>query len=111
MTENWCKLEDREGAAEAIRRMSEDDLRYLNRLIVERLKLIAQAHSTVEFARFAKGDHVGFKSPSGEPKFGVITKLNKKTATILTEDEQHWNVHPTFLRQSGADKGKIERKG
>jgi hypothetical protein len=91
------KLENREGAAEAIRRMGEEDLRYLNRLIVDRLKLISQARSTVLLANFGVGDHVGFQAPTGEKKNGVILKLNKKTVTIRTDDEQQWNVCPGFL--------------
>lgn len=97
MTENWCKLEDRAGAAEAIRRMSEDDLRFLNRLIVERLKLFAQARSTVLMAHFSVGDRVSFHASPGGKKTGVVVRLNRKTATIQTDDGQRWNVYPGFL--------------
>ena len=97
MADRWYKLENREGAAEAIRQMGEEDLRYLNRLIAERLKLISQARSTVLLARFSVGDRVGFQTSTGERKTGVILKLNKKTVTIRTDDEQRWNVYPGFL--------------
>jgi len=97
MADRWYKLENRDGAAEAIRQMGEDDLRYLNRLIVERLKLISQARSTALLAQFSVGDHVGFQAPTGEKKAGVILKLNKKTVTIRTHDGQQWNVCPGFL--------------
>jgi len=50
------ELVDRMAAVEAIRRMNEEDLRFLNRLIVERLKFIAQARSTTLLARFSVGD-------------------------------------------------------
>ena len=36
--------------------MSEADLLYLNRMVVERLNLLAQAKSTVQLAQFAEGD-------------------------------------------------------
>lgn len=97
MADRWYKLENREGAAEAIRQMGEEDLRYLNRLIAERLKLISQARSTVLLARFSVGDRVGFQTSTGEKKTGIILKLNKKTVTIRTDDEQRWNVYPGFL--------------
>ena len=42
---------DRAAAAEAIRKLYEDDLRYLNRLIVELPKLIQQARSTIMLGR------------------------------------------------------------
>ncbi len=111
MAGEWYKLENREGAAEAIRRMGEEDLLYLNRLIVERLKLISQARSTTLLAHFSIGDRVSFQTPSGERKSGIIQKLNKKTATIRTDDGHHWNVHPGFLspapdRRNGIKQGR-----
>ena len=114
MAGRWYKLEDREGAAQAIRQMREEDLRYLNRLIVERLKLISQARSTVLLARFSVGDHVGFQAPTGQKKTGVILKLNKKTVTIRTHDGQQWNVYPGFLtpaarQQSSAPDTELDR--
>ena len=50
--------------------MNEEDLRFLNRLIVERLKLIGQARSTAMLAHFSMGDRVTFQSSSGQPKPG-----------------------------------------
>jgi hypothetical protein len=97
MTGEICEPMDRTVAAEAIRRMSEDDVRFLNRLIVERLKLIGQARSTSMLARFGVGDRVRFQSSSGEVKAGTIIRLNKKTASIITDEGQHWNVHPAYL--------------
>ncbi len=103
------ELADRTAAVEAIRRLNEDDLRFLNRLIVERLKLIGQARSTAMLARFSVGDRVGFPCTTGERKVGVITRLNKKTAGIATDDGQHWNVHPSFLTPVGPS--DIEPRG
>jgi hypothetical protein len=103
------ELADRAAAAETIRRMNEEDLRFLNRLIVERLKLIGQARSTTMLARFSVGDRVSFQTTSGERKAGVIVRLNKKTASIATDDGQQWNVHPGFLTPVG--RGDIEPRG
>ncbi len=103
------ELVDRAAAVEMIRRMNEDDLRFLNRLIVERLKLIGQARSMSMLARFSVGDRVSFQAPSGAPKAGIIIRLNKKTASIVTDDGQHWNVHPALLTAVGT--GDIERRG
>lgn len=111
MKEQWCKLEDRDSAAEAIRRMGEDDLRYLNRLIVDRLKLLAQARSTTLLSRFGVGDRVGFQARSGDRKTGVIIKLNKRTATIRLDDGEEWNIHPEYLFSAGAGTGGMERRG
>jgi hypothetical protein len=103
MMNGSSELVDRAGAADAIRRMSEEDLRFLNRLIVERLKLIHQARSTAMLAHFGVDDRVSFLSSTGEYKTGVIVRLNKKTAGIRTDDGQQWNVHPAYLSPAGAD--------
>jgi hypothetical protein len=97
--ENYCcQLMNRTQAAEAIRRLNEEDLRFLNRLIVERLKLLHQARSTVMLAHFSVGDRVSFPTATGDQKSGVIVRLNKKTASIDTSDGQRWNVHPGYLK-------------
>ena len=101
MSNERCMLKDRNDAAEAIRRLGEEDLRFLNRRIVERLKLIAQARSTALMSRFNIGDRVKFQAPSSEWKSGIVQKLNKKTATIMTDDGQRWNVSPGFLVPAG----------
>jgi len=99
MPTDTFKLEDKDSTAEAIRRLGEEDLLYLNHLIVERLKLISQARSTSLMAAFGPGDHVEFKNQSGERKTGSVLQLHKKTASIRTDDGQLWKVHPAYLRR------------
>jgi hypothetical protein len=103
MASEGFELVDRKAAADTIRRMNEEDLRFLNRLIVDRLRLIGQARSMTMLARFSVGDRVGFPSTTGEQKSGVIVRLNKKTASIDTDDGQHWKVHPSFLTLAAGD--------
>ena len=91
---------NRTEAAETIWKLNEEDLHFLNRLIIERLKLIHQARSTVMLAHFNVGDRVHFSTGAGDQKTGVIIRLNKKTASIATDDGQRWNVHPGYLRAS-----------
>ena len=90
---------DRELFVQALRHMGEDDLRYLNRMVIERLNLLAQARSTVQLAQFAEGDRVEFTSNDGAIKRGRVLRLNKKTASVLTEDAQNWKVSPALLRK------------
>lgn len=45
--------------------MGEEDLRYLNRMVIERLNLLAQARSTVQPAQFAEEDRVCFTTNDG----------------------------------------------
>jgi hypothetical protein len=99
------KIVDRVSAVEAIKRLNEQDLLFLNRLIVERLKLISQAHTTTLMTSFIKGDRVGFQSPDGLMLEGIVLRLNKKTISVVADDNHQWNVAPGLLRlvQSAGD--------
>ena len=105
MKSKGVKIADRVSAVEAIKRLNEDDLRFLNRLIVERLKLISQARATALMAKFTKGDRVCFQAPDGQMIEGIVLRLNKKTISITTDDGHRWNVAPGLLRlvQSARD--------
>ena len=98
MKSKGVKIVDRVSAVEAIKRLNEDDLRFLNRLIVERLKLISQARATALMANFTKGDRVCFQAPDGQMIEGIVLRLNKKTISITTDDGHRWNVAPGLLR-------------
>lgn len=73
--------------------MSEADLPYLNRMVVERLNVLAQVKNTVQLAQFAQGDRVGLVANEGTIKNGRIMRLNKKTVS------QQWKVSPALLRR------------
>ena len=81
-----------------IKSLGEEELVYLNRLIVERFKLISQAKSTREMAKYNIGELVEFEDNNGETVTGRVIKLNKKTVSVLTDSNQKWNVYPGFLR-------------
>lgn len=98
MKPGTVRIFDRISAVEAIKRQSEEDLLFLNRLIVERLKLISQAKSTCLMAGFTRGDRVGFQAPDGRSLQGIVLRLNKKTVSVATEDGHQWNVAPGLLR-------------
>lgn len=99
------KIIDRVSAVEAIKRLNEEDLVFLNRLIIERLKLISQARATTLMASFTKGDRVGFQAPDGRMREGMVLRLNKKTISVATDDGHQWNVAPGLLQliQSAGD--------
>lgn len=78
--------------------LSEDQLIELNHRIVGRLKLLSMARSTKEMGRFNVGDRVWFEGCNGEKIRGIVTRLNIKTASVMTETHR-WNVHPRFLRK------------
>ena len=49
---------------------------------------------------FKVGDRVSFKPDNRPALFGVLTRYNKKTVTVITDAGQRWNVAPRFLRRA-----------
>ena len=90
---------DRELFVQALRHMGEQDLLFLNRMVIERLNLLAQATSTVQLAQFSEGDRVQFTANDGSIKQATVLRLNKKTASLRTDDAQNWKVSPALLRK------------
>jgi hypothetical protein len=85
-----------------IDRLTEADLIDLNHRIVERLRFLQQMRAHATMLDFRIGDRVTFQPP-GEPEvMGMLTRYNKKTVTVITEDGRHWNVSPHFLRRQVA---------
>ena len=105
MNPGSVKIVDRISAVEAIKRLNEEDLLFLNRLILERLNLISQARATTLMTSFTKGDRVGFLAPDGRAMECIVLRLNKKTVSVATDDGHQWNVAPGLLRlvQSAGD--------
>ena len=49
---------------------------------------------------FRIGERVSFQ-PDGHPLLtGILTKYNRKSVTVITEQGQQWNVAPAFLRKT-----------
>ena len=49
---------------------------------------------------FRMGERVTFQ-PDGRPRVtGMITRDNKKTVSIVTDDDHRWNVAPQFLQRA-----------
>ncbi len=79
--------------------LTEAELIDLNRRIVERLKFLSQMRAHARMLDFSVGDRVSFQ-PDGRPVlFGVLTRYNKKTVTVITESGEHWTVSPHLLRK------------
>jgi len=77
--------------------LTESELIDLNHRIVARLQFLRQlaAHSTM--LEFRIGERVTFHPAGRPPVTGMITRYNKKTVSIVTDDGQRWNVAPNFL--------------
>ena len=82
-----------------IDRLSEAELVDLNNRVVERLRFLQQMRSHSQMLEFRIGDRVWFR-PDGRPVVtGMLTKYNRKSVTVITDDGQKWTVAPAFLHK------------
>jgi len=79
--------------------LTETELIDLNNRIVERLRFLHQARAHSRMLEFSVGDRVSFHPEGSEPLLGVLTRYNRKTVTVVTEQGQRWNVSPNLLRK------------
>jgi hypothetical protein len=94
-----------------IDKLTEAELVDLNRRIVERLKFLQQMRAHASMLEFSIGEKVSFL-PEGHPVLhGIITKYNRKSVTVITDNGQHWNVAPMFLRKAGMPSGAQTPRG
>lgn len=96
MSDN-TRIVDRVAMAEILGKLGEEDLVFLNRVIIDRLNLIDQAKSVCLMSRFHVGARVEFRTQAGFYKKGTIFKLNQKTASVHTDDGVRWKVSPELL--------------
>jgi hypothetical protein len=83
-----------------IDKLSEAELVDLNHRIVERLRFLNQMRAHSQMLDFKIGERVTFH-PDGQPAlFGIVTRYNRKSVTVITDTGQHWNVAPSLLRQA-----------
>ncbi len=80
--------------------MTESELIDLNHRIVARLRFLRQLDAHTTMLEFRIGERVTFH-PDGRPAVtGMITRYNKKTVSIVTDDGHRWNVAPQFLERA-----------
>ncbi|MDZ4295153.1 MAG: hypothetical protein U1C47_24915 [Hydrogenophaga sp.] len=58
---------------------------------------LAQVTSTVELAQFVEGERVQFTAIDESVNHGVVLYLNKKTASLRTDEGQSWRVSPGLM--------------
>ena len=81
-----------------IDQLSEAELIDLNHRIVARLQILRQLEAHAIMLEFRIGERVTFHPEGHPPVTGMITRYNKKTVSIVTDDGHRWNVSPQFLR-------------
>lgn len=82
-----------------IDRLTEAELIDLNHRIVARLRFLRQLAAHATMLEFRIGERVRFHPPGRAPVTGVITRYNKKTVSIVTDDDHRWTVAPQFLER------------
>jgi hypothetical protein len=85
----------------------------LNHRIVQRLRLLSQVHAHKAMLEFRIGDRVMFE-PEGETSvFGILTRYNKKSVTVIADDGRRSNISPSFLRvaESNCEAAKTHEGG
>jgi hypothetical protein len=90
---------DRESLAAAVSNLGEEDLIFLNRLVITRLKELEQAKDSAQVSLFTLADRVEFTTNDGAVKRGFVVRLNKKSVSVRTDDAQDWKISPTLLRK------------
>jgi len=75
------------------------ELTVLNKMVVERIRLMHKADALVSMSKFHIGDCVSWDGKDGIVRTGIIIRLNNKTASVKIADEGHWNVSPQLLRK------------
>jgi hypothetical protein len=83
-------------------KLNEEELIDLNNRIVARLRFLNQMRAHSQMLDFRIGDRVTFQPEGRPPLFGILTRYNKKTVTVITDSGQHWNVAPGVLRKAAA---------
>ena len=79
--------------------LTEPELIDLNHRIVERLRYLQQSRAHQAMLDFRIGDRVTFNPDGRGEVTGMLTRYNKKTVTVITDDGHHWNVAPGFLKK------------
>lgn len=86
--------------------LTDAELIELNHKIVERFRIMHQVRAHKEMFEFKIGDRVTFH-PSGHGKqIGTLTRFNKKTVTVITDNGGHWNVAPSLVELSESDEAE-----
>lgn len=83
-----------------IDKLTEAELTDLNHRIVERLRFLHQMRTHKAMLELSLGERVCFQPDSRPLLFGVVTRYNKKTVTVITDSGEHWNVSPAVLRKA-----------
>lgn len=76
--------------------LSIEELCFINKIVVDRIKYLQKATALIDMAKFRVGETVSFNNGS-DFITGKIMKLNQKTISVMTDNNERWNVAPRLL--------------
>ena len=76
-----------------------EELYTLNRLVVDRIRLMQKAGTLVAMSQFRIGDRVSWYSNDGQKHSGEIFRINHKTVSVGIPGHGYWNVSPQLLQK------------
>jgi uncharacterized Fe-S cluster-containing radical SAM superfamily enzyme len=82
--------------------LTEAELIDLNHRIVERLRLLQQMRAHRQMLEFKIGDRVRFQADGRGWVEGMLTRYNRRSVTVITDDGHQWNVAPSLLSRAAA---------
>jgi uncharacterized protein YkvS len=85
-----------------IPQLTVDELIFLNRKIVERIKFMQKARAMTTMQKFNIGDLVSFKD-GDETVIGKVVRFNQRTVSLITDTRVRWNVAPALLTRINQD--------
>jgi hypothetical protein len=85
-----------------IDKLSEEELIDLNNRVVARPRFLNQMRAHSQMLDFRIGDRVTFHPEGHPPLFGIVTRYNRKSVTVITNAGQRWNVAPGLLRKAAS---------
>ncbi len=88
-----------------IDKLTESELIDLNNRVVARLQFLAQMRAHAQMLEFKIGDRVSFQPDGHRRLLGMLTRYNRKTVTVITDDGQRWNVSPRLLGRADEPHG------
>jgi hypothetical protein len=80
--------------------LTESELIDLNHRVVARLRFLAHVDAHATMLEFRIGERVTFYPDGRPPVTGMISRYNKKTVSIVTDDGHRWNVAPQLLQRA-----------
>ncbi|MBX3373094.1 MAG: hypothetical protein KF817_04610 [Phycisphaeraceae bacterium] len=87
----------------SIDHLTEPELRELHGRIVDRLRLFIEVRQRLAIDRLRVGQRVIFLSASEGLVRGTLTRLNRKSVTLLGDDGMQWRVSPSLLMPADDD--------